>query len=437
MHISDRAVWGSRLGLIMSAAGSAVGLGNLWRFPYVAAQEGGGAFLLIFLLLTAFIGFTLILVEMALGKKTRSDPVGALKSIHPKFAFIGGIGVLAAAVIVPYYSVVGSWITYYLVSFLTGENISDYGQYFEKFSSSAYLPLLYLLIFLFSSAYIVYSGVEKGIEKYNKIIMPLLFLLLLILMVRSVTLENAVEGVKYFLYPDFSKVTPQTFLVALGQSFFSLSVGMGAYITYGSYIRDEEDLFKSTYPVPILDTSVSVLAGLTIFPAVFAFGIEMNAGPGLVFITLPEIFSTLPFGAFFGLVFFILLFFAAITSNISLMEVFVSFMGDQLKIHRKKAVILFGMYCFIIGILVSLSFGTLNGFKIHGLNLFDQLDFLASNILLPSCGLLACIAVGWFLGPEKLGVFKNKYAQAAFSFMVKYIAPVSVGAVLLHALGLI
>jgi NSS family neurotransmitter:Na+ symporter len=437
MHASERASWGSRFGLIMAAAGSAVGLGNLWRFPFITAQEGGGAFLLLYLAATVFIGFTLVLVEMSLGKKTHLDPVGALKTIHPGFAFIGGIGVLAAVVIVPYYSVVGSWIVYYFSQIFSGSSIENYEHHFGSFIASPVQPLFFLFLFIFGSAFIVYRGVEKGIEKYSKIIMPLLFLLLLLLMGRALTLEKAWEGVRYFIYPDFSKVTPQTFLMALGQSFFSLSVGMGIYITYGSYIRPEEDLFKVTYPVPLLDTLVSILAGLTIFPAVFAFGIPMNAGPSLVFITLPKIFAALPFGAFFAGVFFLLLLFAAVTSNISLMEVIVSFMGDQLKVKRHKAITIFASYSFLVGIFISLSMGILGNFKIFGKNLFDLSDYLASNIILPGCGLLTSLAVGWFLGVRKLEVFQNKYALAVFSFLVKYAAPIAVGAVLLNVIGLL
>ena len=434
---SNRASWGSRFGLIMAAAGSAVGLGNLWRFPFITAQGGGGVFLLMYLLVTAFIGFTFLLIEMGLGKKMRSDPVGTMRAINPKFTFIGALGVVTPCVIVPYYSVVGSWIVYYLVESLMDPQVSDYELHFREFISSPMEPLVYLFLFIFISAYIVYRGIEKGIEKYSKIIMPMLFVLLLILMLRALTLENAEEGVRYFFYPDFSKATPETFLLALGQCFFSLSVGMGIYITYGSYIKPDEDLFKGTYPVPLLDTLVSLLAGVTIFSAVFAFGIPINAGPSLVFITLPKIFAALPFGEFFAFAFFLLLLFAAVTSAISLMEVVVSFMGDQLKVSRHKAIILFGTLSFVIGIFVSLSFGVLGNFKILGKNLFDLFDFLSSNILLPVGGLLTCLVVGWYYGVQKLGIFKNKFAQGFFKILVRCVAPISVILVFLNSFGIL
>lgn len=434
---ANRASWGSRFGLIMAAAGSAVGLGNLWRFPFIAAQGGGGVFLLMYLLVTVFIGFTFLLIEMGLGKKMRSDPVGTMRAINPKFTFIGALGVLTPCVIVPYYSVVGSWIVYYLAESLSAPRVSDFELHFNEFISSPTKPLVYLFAFIFISAYIVYRGIEKGIEKYSKIIMPLLFGLLLVLMCRALTLENAAEGVRYFFYPDFSKATPETFLLALGQCFFSLSVGMGIYITYGSYIKPDEDLFKGTYPVPLLDTLVSLLAGVTIFSAVFAFGIPMNAGPSLVFITLPKIFAALPFGEFFAFAFFLLLLFAAVTSAISLMEVIVSFMGDQMKVSRHKSITLFGTFSFIVGIFVSLSFGTLGDFKILGKNLFDLFDFLSSSILLPVGGLLTCLVVGWYYGVQKLGIFKNKFAQDFFKILVRYVAPTAVILVFLNSFGIL
>ncbi len=434
---AKRASWGSRFGLIMAAAGSAVGLGNLWRFPYIAAQGGGGAFLLMYLLVTAFIGFTFLLIEMGLGKKMRSDPVGTMRAINPKFTFIGALGVFTPCIIVPYYSVVGSWIVYYLIESLTNSQVSNYEEHFNQFISSPIKPLVYLFAFIFISAFIVYRGIEKGIEKYSKIIMPMLFVLLIVLMVRALTLENAEQGVRFFFYPDFSKANSETFLTALGQSFFSLSVGMGIYITYGSYIKPDEDLFKGTYPVPLLDTLVSLLAGVTIFSAMFAFNVPINAGPSLVFITLPKIFAAMPFGEFFAFLFFLLLLFAAVTSAISLMEVVVSFMGDQMKVSRHKSITLFASLIFIIGIFVSLSFGVLADFKIFGKTLFDLFDFLSSNVLLPVGGLLTCLVVGWYYGVQNLGIFKNIYAQSLFKILVRCVAPIAVVLVFLNSFGIL
>lgn len=434
---SVRATFSSKLGMVMAAAGSAVGLGNLWRFPYVAAENGGGAFLMIYLAIVATIGLTMILVESALGMRAKTDAVGALKAINPKFGFIGGIGILAGSIIVPYYCVIGGWIMAYIAESFSLTTLENFEEHFSTFIASPVPPALYFVLFLGLTGVIVYRGIQNGIEKACKIMMPALFVLLLILMVRSLTLPNALDGVKFFFKPDFSKITGETFLQALGQAFFSLSVGMGIYITFGSYANTEAKVFKTMWPVPTLDTLVSLLTGLTIFPAVFAFGISMNAGPSLVFITFPKIFASIPFGAFFSLVFFALLLMAALTSSMSLMEVVVTFLCDQWKMTRKKAVISYSLLSLVGGVLVSLSFGVLSGFKIGGKILFDQFDFLASNILLPTGGFLICIATGWVLGVDKLNVFHSKAAEKAFAFSVRYITPIAVAAVLLNVIGLI
>lgn len=434
---SERATWSSKFGMVMAAAGSAVGLGNLWRFPYVTAQSGGGAFLIIYLAIVATIGLTMILVESALGMRAKTDAVGALKTINPRFGFIGGIGILAGAIIVPYYCVIGGWIMAYIAESFSLTTLENFEEHFSAFIASPVPPALYFVLFLGLTGVIVYRGIQNGIEKACKIMMPALFVLLLILMVCSLTLPNALDGVKFFFKPDFSKITGETFLQALGQAFFSLSVGMGIYITFGSYANTEAKVFKTMWPVPTLDTLVSLLTGLTIFPAVFAFGISMNAGPSLVFITFPKIFASIPFGAFFSLVFFALLLMAALTSSMSLMEVVVTFLCDQWKMTRKKAVISYSLLSLVGGVLVSLSFGVLSGFKIGGKILFDQFDFLASNILLPTGGFLICIATGWVLGVDKLNVFHSKAAETAFAFSVRYITPIAVAAVLLNVIGLI
>lgn len=433
-----RASWGSKLGLILASAGSAIGLGNLWRFPFIAAENGGGSFLFIYLLCTFSVGITLLFAESALGVKTKSDPAGAFAWINPHLKFIGTLGVFTSAIIVPYYSVVGGWIIAYIAKSFCMADIGNFETHFSEFIASPVSPVLYFYAYMLATAAVVYMGIEHGIEKFCKWMMPLLFLLLLVLMLRVLTLENAWEGVKFFFLPDFSKITAESWLDAMGQVFFSISVGMGIYITYGSYVKDDTiSISKTMWPVAVLDVSVSLLTGLTIFPAVFAFGLPMNAGPSLTFITLPKIFAAIPFGQFFGLVFFIILLGAAVTSSISLMEVVTTFLCDQVKMTRKKAVAAYTALCLVTGTLVSLSFGKLSGFKIGGKILFDQFDFLASNILLPAGGFLTSIAIGWILGPEKLVVFNNKYLQTGFEFCVKWIAPVSVLAILLNALGLI
>lgn len=438
MSTNMRASWGSKLGLVLASAGSAIGLGNLWRFPFIAAENGGGSFLFIYLICTFTVGITLVFAEAALGIKSKSDPAGAFQWISPRLKFVGAIGVFTSAIIVPYYSVVGGWIIAYIVKSFSVTAIENFEAHFSEFISSPVSPVLFFYAYLLSTAAIVYMGIEKGIEKFCKLMMPLLFLLLLVLMIRVLTLDNAWEGVKFFFTPDFSKMTGKTMLAAMGQVFFSISVGMGIYITYGSYVKDDHiDVSKTMFPVVSLDVFVSLLTGLTIFPAVFAFGLPMNAGPSLTFITLPKIFASIPFGQLFGLVFFVILLGAAITSSISLMEVVTTFLCDQIKMTRRKAVVAYTALCLITGTLVSLSFGKLSGFKIGGKILFDQFDFLASNILLPVGGLLTAIAVGWILGPEKLTVCKNKYLQKGFEFCVKWLAPISVFTILLNLVGLI
>ncbi len=438
MSDDSRASWGSKIGLILASAGSAVGLGNLWRFPYIAAQNGGGSFLLIYLLFTFSIGITLVFAESALGIKTKSDPTGAFGWINPRLKIIGIIGVLTSAIIVPYYSVVGGWIVAYIVKSFSTISIENFETHFTDFISSPVQPLLFFYIYLLSTATVVYFGIENGIEKFCKLMMPLLFLLLIVLMVRVLTLDNALDGVKFFFLPDFSKVTAKTFLNAMGQVFFSISAGMGIYITYGSYVKNNDTpVAKTMYSVVILDVMVSLLTGLTIFPAVFSFGLPMNAGPALTFITLPKVFSAITFGQFFGFIFFVILLGAAITSSISLMEVVTTYLCDQVKISRKKAIFYYTLVCLVTGTLVSLSFGKLSGFKIGGKILFDQFDYLASNILLPVGGFLTAIAIGWVLGPEKLVISKNKALQKGFEFCIKWIAPICVFFILLNAVGLI
>lgn len=434
----ERASWGSKLGLILASAGSAVGLGNLWRFPYVAGQNGGGSFLLLYLICTFTIGITLVFAEAALGVKTKSDPAGAFGKIHPRLKFIGVLGVLTSAVIVPYYSVVGGWIVAYIVKSFSVSEIQNFESHFTEFSANPVEPVAYFAVYLLTTAAVVYMGIEKGIEKYCKIIMPGLFVLLLALMVRVLTLDNAWQGVKFFFTPDFSKITAATMLNAMGQVFFSVSVGMGIYITYASYVKNDDISVGQTMGrVIFLDTLVSMLTGLTIFPAVFAFGMQMNAGPALTFITLPKIFAAIPFGTFFGLVFFVILFGAALTSSISLMEVVTTFLCDQVKMTRKRAVAAYTALCLVTGTLVSLSFGRLSGFKIGGKILFDQFDFLASNILMPAGGFLTAVAIGWVLGADKLTVSQNRYVQKSFEFCLKWICPAGVLAIMLNALGMI
>ena len=439
MTETNRASWGSKLGIMLAAAGSAVGLGNIWRFPFCTAQNGGGTFLLIYIVCSFVIGMMLVFAESALGMKTQSDPTGAFGKIHPRLKFIGLLCILTSVTILAYYNVVGGWILHYMLNVFSISPDNDFAKEFADFSSSPVRPLIYFYIYLLVSAAIIYFGIKNGIEKFSKIMMPLLLILLLILMGRVLMFDKALEGLKFFFTPDFSKMSGATLLDGMGHVFFSVSVGMGVFITYGSYVKntDTTTVPHLMWSVVVLDILVSLLAGMTIFPAVFSFDIPVDSGPSLIFITLPRIFASIPFGQFFAFIFFLILLAAAATSSISIMEVTITFLCDRMNMARSKAVILFTAFCGVAGTLVSLSMGKLSGFKIAGKILFDQLDFLASNILLPVGGFLTCIAVGWIWGTDKLVVFKSAFWQKCFSLCIKWIAPVSILLILLKGLDLI
>ena len=430
--------WSSKFGFLMASAGSAVGLGNLWRFPFITANNGGGAFVLLYLILALTVGLTLWLLETGLGHVMKANPVDALKKINPRFGFIGFIGIVGATVIFSFYSVIGGWIIHYFIIFTQNILTENAAEHFQKFIQNPYQTVFYTLVFLFLSSHIVYKGVQNGIEKYSKIMMPALFVLIVVLTARSVLLPKAFEGLAFFFLPDFSKITTQTFLAALGQVFFSLSIGMGIFITYGMYMNNEKSLLiRTSLSVVVLDTLISVLAGCMIFPAVFHFGVSVNAGPTLVFITLPQIFAVMPFGKIVGLLFFVLLLLAALTSSISMIEVSVAYLETKFRTPRHKAVVRISIVSVLMAVPFSLSFGVLDNIRIFGRNLFDFADTTASNILLPLGGFLTCIAVGWFYGAKNLTLFKSETMNAFFAFMVKYLAPAAILLVFLDAAGLI
>lgn len=442
----ERDQWGSKIGFIFAAAGSAVGLGNLWKFPYLAGQNGGGVFVVIYLGLVLLIGFTLMMAELVVGRNTQLSPVGAYRKIKEKWAWVGGLGVLASFLIVTYYSVIGGWIIKYIVSALTGAfNTTDLGaleNVFLSFIGAPVEPLIYHAIFMFMTLAIVMGGISGGIEKASKVMMPALFIMMIILMIRSITLPGAMEGVSYLLKPDFSKLSIGVVVSALGQVFFSLSLGMGVMITYGSYLPKDENLVESSFIIPALDTAVALLAGLTILPAVFALGFDPAGGPGLLFITLPGVFAKMPFGALFGALFFILVLFAAVTSSISLLEAAVSLTVDEFNWDRKKATIGLAILAFLIGVPSSLANGPIFGDVtfIAGMNFFDSMSFITDNILLPLAAVTLAIFVGWVWGTDKAleeatNQGKVKFAIGkAWAFTVKYIAPIAIGYILISGI---
>jgi len=440
-----RGSWGSSFGFIMAAAGSAVGLGNLWKFPYLAGKNGGAVFVVAYLLIVVLVGFTMMLGEMIIGRKTQLDPYGAYKKLNKNWGFLGSIGILTAFLILSYYSVVGGWVIKYIVATVTGKIGSDKAAYFTGFIGGSVEPLIYHGIFMVLTVAIVIKGISDGIEKASKFMMPALLVMLIVVAIRSVTLNGASAGLSYYLKPDFSKFRPSVLVDALGQVFFSLSLGMGALITYGSYLKGDENLEKNALIIPSLDTAVALLAGFAVLPAVFAFGFEPSQGPGLMFITLPAVFEVMPFGTIFGIIFFVLVFFAALTSAISLLEVAVAYCIDSLKWTRIKAVSIASTLMFIIGIFASLSMGPMADFHVPLFNrgVFDSLDFFTSNILMPIGGFLMAIFIGYIWGvDEAIAEVKRspgvKFKLERFwTILIKYVVPFAIFIVLLSSLGLL
>lgn len=442
MEHEKRGQWASSFGFIMATAGSAIGLGNLWKFPYLVGKYGGAAFIVVYILIIIFVGFTIMLGEMTLGRATHLNALGAYRVLSKKWSWVGAMGVLAGFLILGYYNVVGGWVIKYITQFLTGGVQGDSATFFGGFISSTAEPLFWAFVFALVTALIVWKGIAGGIEKASKIMMPALFVILLILVIRSVTLPGAKAGLEFYTKPDFSKLTAEGIVAALGQVFFSLSLGMGCMITYGSYLKKDENIEKDSLIVPTMDTSAALLAGFAILPAVFAFGFEPGAGPGLMFITLPSVFAEMPFGSIFGLLFFILVLFAAITSSISLLEVCNAYFIDEHGWSRTKATWLLSALIFILTILSSLSMGAMSGVLIFGKNFFDLFDFIASNILLPLGGLLMCVFIGYVWGVDKAiaevaqnGKFGFK-SRKFWTVCVKFIAPIAVAVVFLNGLGL-
>ena len=451
MSVNKRDGFGSRFGVLVAVAGSAVGLGNLWRFPYLVGNNGGAAFIIMYLSFVIVLCLPIMFSEFIIGRRTQSNAFGAIKKLAPKsiWLLIGVISVAASISIMSFYSVVGGWTIEYIVNsfssdFLTSNN-NLLNSKFNDFVSSPIKPLIQHLIFLGLSAMIVVAGIKNGIEKYSKILMPGLFVLVLLLAIRSLTLDGASEGVRFLLYPDFSKLQGDSILAALGQAFFSLSLGMGCIITYGSYVKKEENLLKISLMTAFADTGFAILAGLAVMPAVFAFGISPSEGPSLVFITLPQIFAQLPFGNILSIIFFIILLVAAITSAISLLEVIVAYMTEELKFTRRNAVIISFLIIGFLGSLSSLSEGVLSDFKIFGKTIFDTFDFMSSNVFLPIGGLLVVLFVGWKMASKDVkdelssgGTIRlNSILFSGIMFIIKFIAPIAISVVLLNSLGLI
>jgi len=445
-----RETWGSRTAFVLAAAGSAIGLGNIWRFPYLTGQNGGAAFVFIYLLIVLLIGLPVMMAEVSLGRRTRRNPVGAFERAAPNSAWrnVGVLGVITGFAILSYYSVVAGWTLAYTLKAVTGAftHLTDpekTGRLFGHFVGDSQSVLTYHALFMALTVAVVMGGVRRGIERWTFILMPILFLMLILLVLRAVTLEGAGQGIAFYLKPDFSKVTTATFLAALGQAFFSLSLGMGAMITYGSYLSQSEDVVVATAAVSFFDTVIALLAGLVIFPALFSIGgAEPTAGPKLVFVVLPAIFQRIPFGGLFGGVFFLLLAVAALTSAISLLEVCVAYMTDEKGWTRHKACFLAGGVAFILGIPAALSTGAstfLSSIPLLQMGFLDLMDILFGNVALTVGGFLLCVFVGWHWSPEEaLAAAMEGSAYPSLGrpwlLLIRYLCPLAIGTILLQLL---
>lgn len=446
--MAKRDSFGSGFGVLVAMAGSAVGLGNLWRFPYLVGTNGGAAFIIIYLAFVLLLALPIMYSEFIIGRRSQANVFGAYRVLAPgtKWCNTGYIYVLGSLAIISFYCVVGGWTMAYLWKAVTFKfSVADtavLGDTFNRTVTSNTEPLIFMLIFLFVTAIIVMAGIKEGIERYTKVMMPLLFVIVVVVAVRSLTLPDASAGLEFLFRPDFSKVTSKTLLDALGQAFFSLSIGCGTIMTYGSYVNRRENIVGLSAQTAITDTLFAIIAGLAIMPAVFSFGISPAEGPGLVFVTLPFIFAQIPFGAFLAILFFFMLFIAAITSSISQLEVIVSYLKEEFSMSRKVAITSSLVVIVTFGVLCSLSQGTLSDVKILGYNFFDFFDKTSANILLPLGGFFAVIFVGWKMKKQDVedeltsgGLHKLRPVFLNFIYYsIKYLAPVVVAIVLISGL---
>ena len=448
--VKKRSGFTGGLGFVFATAGSAVGLGNLWRFPYLAAKYGGGIFLLCYIILAMTFGLALMITEIAIGRKTGKSAIEAYGALNKKWDFLGKISSVVPMIIFPYYCVIGGWVIKYFFVFVTGQGHAAAGEgYFEGFISQATEPIVWLLIYIAFTAVVVMLGVEKGIEKFSKVLMPVLVVLSIGIAIYTVTLDGAGAGVKYYFMPDFSKFSVMTVLAALGQLFYSMSISMGILITYGSYMPKETSIEKSAHQIEIFDSGIAIIAGLMIVPSVFVFtgGDEamLQKGAGLMFEMLPKIFDTIPLGNVIGVVFFLLVFFAALTSSISLMETVVSIIQDKFGLKRKTVCLIVVAGCILLALPSSLGYGIWDSVKIFGLSFLDFFDFVSNSVIMPIVAILTCIFVGYVIKPktliDEIAISKKFKSEKLYIVIIKYIAPLCILAILissvLNSLGVI
>lgn len=452
-HNHNRISFGSKLGAILAAAGSAVGLGNIWRFPYEAGNHGGAAFILIYLGCVFLFGLPIMIAEFTIGRRAKASTGRSFETLVPgtHWKWVGYLGVLTGFLILGYYSVVAGWTLEYLVQAASGgfdgKNPEGFISMFNDFSANPFRPILWLTVFMLLTHFVIVKGVKDGIERSSKVLMPVLFILVLLLAVCSVSLPGAEKGLEFLFSPDFSKVTPEVFLGAMGQAFFSMSLGMGCLSTYASYFGKDTRLGHTAMSVGLIDTFVAILAGVIIFPAAFSVGINPGSGPSLIFITLPNVFqqafSAVPFLAdVCAVAFYLLLALAALTSTISLHEVSTAFLHEKFGLTRGRAAVIVSSGCWIIGVISSLSLGEWSGYTIAGKCFFDALDYLTAKIMLPVSGMFAAIFVGWILDKSivkgevtNYGKLRSSY-YPLYIFILKYVSPLGIMLIFLNELGL-
>ena len=444
---SNRGQWSSKIGFIFAAAGSAIGLGNIWRFPYVVGENGGAAFVLLYIMFVIIIGLPYMFAELALGRSTQKNPVGAIDRIKPNspWKLVGLLGVLTGIGILSFYGVIAGWTFGYIFKMISG-NIGEFGE----FVSDPFMVLFLFAVFMFITTMIVHGGIEGGIERWSKILMPILFVLLIGLIIYSNTLEGSGKGLAFYLQPDFSKITGRTMLAALGQAFFSMSLGMGLMITYGSYVSKKDNLITSASFIGLFDTLIAIMAGLIIFPALFAMGESPSAGPSLVFVVFPKLFTQMPGGYVVGTFFFILLSVAALTSTISLLEVPVTYVIDEKKRNRKKIVWSVALFTYIIGIPSALSQGASDFFtdfallpaRLSSADFLGQMSFIWGDFSLAFGAFFLSIFVGWVWGGSKAadeieeGSPGFAKTRKIWIFMIRYFIPIVIFMILLNLFGI-
>ena len=446
-HKHERSTFSGKLGFVLSAAGASVGLGNIWRFPYLAAKYGGGIFLLVYIILALTFGYTMIMAETALGRMTKKSPVGAFGKFGKSgwLSFGGWINAIIPVLIVPYYSVIGGWVIKYLVEYIKGNSAGlATDGYFSEFISGGVSTEVCFIVFSLITLLIIYAGVQNGVERVSKFMMPVLVVLSVVIVVYSVTRPGAMEGVKYFLVPNPANFSWMTVVAAMGQMFYSLSIAMGILVTFGSYMKKDVSIEGSTTNVEIFDTAIAMMAGLMIIPAVFSFSggdpDTLQAGPSLMFITIPKVFASMGMGTFVGIMFFLLVLCAALTSSIALTESAVSTFQDEMKWSRKKATVIVGIIMVILGSLSSLGYGPLAFVKIIGMQFLDFFDFLTNSVMMPIAAIATCLLVSRVIGVQKIeeevmlegGNFRRKNI---FNFMIKYLCPIFAAIILFSSVA--